>query len=175
MNAPASDRSDLRELADAADALAQELQQLRGRFEALAFSYGRDWVERELEGYAANCVVPRYRQVPCAVWGELAGPAGAIEIARLPVAHLAGGDRAVVRGGIGHPEELAGREGVRLEAGAFLRAIDPQQYALYVRGMPAERAGWRLLRAWESVPVASLLQMLRDAGAYGRAMEREAA
>jgi hypothetical protein len=174
LKAKGSDVSGLQELIDAAGALARELQQLRGHFEALDVGYGCDWVDRELEGYAAGLAVPRYRQVPCATWGELASAAGRVEIAPLPTAHLRLGNRAVIREGVRRPEELAGRLGVRYEGGAFLREIDPQSYPLYLRGMAADRAGWRVLRAWESVPVESLLQMLRDAGAYGNAMHEDA-
>jgi hypothetical protein len=164
-------RPDLHSLLDAAGVLAAELRQLRGHFEALTATYERDWVERELAGYPAGATIPRYRQVPCAIWGELASPAGATEVALLPTAHLNRGDRAVISGGIDHPEQLAGRDGA---AGAFLRDIDPQQHALYLRGMPPQRSGWRLLQAWECVPLASLLQMVRDIGEYARVMHREA-
>ena len=112
--------------------------------------------------------------MPCAIWGELAGPAGATQIALLPAAHLSRGDRATIGAGIERPREWAGREGVQPAAGAFLRAIDAQQHALYLRGMPPERAGWRVRKAWESVPVTSLLQMLHDIGAYARTLHREA-
>ncbi len=166
--------SDIEQLVHAAGVLARELRQLRGRFEALDLAYGRDWVGRELEGYPAGSVVPRYREVPGAIWGELAHPGGTTEVAPLPTAHLNRGDRVVIRGGIEQPGELTGGDGFRVEAGAFLRAIDPQRHALYLRGMSAQRAGWRLLKAWESVPVTSLLQMLRDVGEYGRAMHQDA-
>ena len=164
----------IQQLLDAAAALGGELQQLRGRFEALGLAHGREWVGRELAGYPAGSAVPRYREVSCAIRGELAGPAGATEVAPLPTAHLNGGDRTLIRHGVGQLGALSGRDGSRPEEGAFLRDIDPQRYALYLRGMPAERAGWRVLKAWESIPVTSLLQMLQDIGEYGRAMHEDA-
>lgn len=64
--------------------------------------------------------------------------------------------------------------GLRPGAGALLCDIDPQWHALFLRGMPPERAGWRMLRARESIPFASLHQMFQDIGEYGRAMHQDA-
>lgn len=166
--------ADTEALVHAAGALAAELMQLRQRFEALAVAHGCEWVDRELQGYPAAAAIPRYRNVPCTVRGELAGRDGTTEVAPLPTAHLAHGDRSPIRAGVMQLAALAGREGFRQEAGAFVRDIDPQRHVLYQRGMPPEREGWRVRKAWESVPVASLLHMLRDIGDYGRAMHQDA-
>ena len=166
--------SDIQALLEAAGVLADELGRLRHRFEALALAYGRDWANREIGGYPPGSVVPRYRQVACATWGEFVGLAGATEIVPLPTRHLSRGDRTVIRSGTEDLSALTGSDGFRLEDGVFLRDIDRQQHTLYLRGMPAKRAGWRLLRAWESVPLANLFEMLRDIGEYGRAMHEEA-
>lgn len=166
--------SEVQKLFDGARVLCGELQQLGGRFETLALRNGCDWVARELDGYPAGWAVPRYRQVLCAIWGELVGPTRVAEVVPLLTEHLSRGDRAVIRAGLQNWSEFAGREGFRLEAGAYIRDIDSQQHALYLRGMPAERSGWRVLKAWESVPGTGLLQMLCDIGDYGRTMHQGA-
>lgn len=154
-------------LRDAAGALARELERLRGRFAELAHDAGREWVERELAGYPAGTAVPRYRDVPCMVEGRFAGPDGAQEIAPLPTQHLSRGDRAPIREGVLHLEPLAAAAPLR-------RPIDAQRHALYLRGMPAPRAGWRLVEAWECVAIDGLLAMLEGIAAYGRAMHEDA-
>ncbi len=147
-----------------AAALVHELRDLRTRFAALPLAHGCEWVDRELHGYPREAPVPRYRRIPCETWADIADAEGRVERIPLPTAHLADGGRTPVREGIVQLQEIE----VPID-----RAIDPQAHALYLRGMPSQ-PGLRILRAWETIPPASLHGMLDAIRAYGQAMHEDA-